>query len=373
MAYNSIVFGSIDSAIQEAAIVAYYFQLTGRLPNPGDPEFHINATIAYERVNSLIAIDRAAKANIIAFATGANLDYLADLVGLERLDESPSVTRIQFTLVTGHAQVVIPSGTLVSSTDGQGVYATNEDYTVPTGIDVVIVDATCTTDGSATNGYGIGSIVTIQNPQPYLQSATNLDVTAGGAEVESDESFRARWNIALEALSVAGPSGGYEFYAKSASTTIIDVKPIGPEEPGYGVYAGNVELRVLVDTGVPSQAILDAVLAACNPDTVRPMCDTPLVYAAELISYDLVVEITAFNGANTIALPALVQAAIQVYTTAQGNKIGSDIVEDALTANGKIDGVKKLSFTGFTDIDVDFRHFARLNSITCTVVATEAP
>lgn len=374
MAYTSIFFGEIDSAAEEAKITAKYVELTGKTPNPSDPEFATNATIAYASILATQKIDRAGKANLVRFATGANLDYIAELVGLKRITASPSFTTIRFTLVSGHAQVVIPSGTLVSTSDGQAVYATIEDTTVPVGTDTVDVDAECTTDGSQTNGYSPDSVTTIQNPQPYLQSATNIDITSGGADIESDVEFRERWALALEALSVAGPEGAYDFHARSASPTIIDTKTIGPEQYGYNVVPGTVEIRVLVDTGVPSQAIINAVKDACDPETVRPKCDTVLVYPATRTNYNLVIGITAFKGADTAALPALVQAAVQAYADEQGNHIGHDIVDDAITAAGKsVDGVKSVNLNGFTSLSINLRTFARCSSITCSVVAVEEP
>lgn len=373
MAYQSIFFGEVDSAEVEQQIVDKYTELTGRVPNPGDPEFHINATIAYARVLCLQALERAGKANLIGFATGANLDYLGALVGLVRLPISFSVTRIEFTLVSGHGQLVIPAGTKVSSTDGQGVYATDEDYLVADGIDVVNVNATCTVAGSQTNGYQAGTVTVIQNPQPYLQSATNLDVTSGGSDEETDDAFRLRWATALEALSVAGPGGAYEFHALSASPTIVSVKAIGPEDVGYNVDPGDVELRVLTDTGTPTQAILDLVKDKCDPDDVRPLCDTLYVFGAEAINYSLTVGVTAFIGSDTSTMADDVKAALEVYTNAQARSIGADIIEDALTSAGIIEGVKKLDFGVFSDIAVDFRHFAKCSAITVTIVAVEQP
>lgn len=369
----SIFFGSIDTAALEAEIVAYYEALTGKTVNPSDPEFMLIATIAYVRALSLQAIERAGKANLVEFSTGVNLDYIAALIGLDRILATAAVTKMEFTLVTGHGNVVIPAGTLVSSQDGLGVFSTNEDVNVAIGVDIVTVNATCTTDGLSGNGYAIGAIKIIQNPQPYLASATNLDSTSGGGEEETDAALRSRWPLALEALSVAGPGGAYEFHALSAAQNIVSVKVLGPEDLAYNINPGEVEIRVLVDTGTPNQSILDAVFDACDPTTVRPMCDTVLVYGAVLIPYSIVAEITAFDGADTAGLPALVQAALQAYADTQGNVIGSDIVETALQAAGKVTGVKKLNFPGWSDISVDFRHFARATGITATVVATEEP
>ncbi len=372
MAYDSIFFGTIDTAAVEAEIVTQYTLLTGTTPNPSDPEYAMNATIAYARVLSLQAIERAGKANLVKYATGANLDYIGDLIGLKRLDAQPSVVNILFTLITGHAQVVIPGGTLVSSADGKAVFSTNEDVTVAVGVNTVEIDCTCTIEGAFSNGYAIGTIQTIQNPQPYLTSAVSLSVTSGGAEVETDEGFRSRWDLALEAISVAGPKGKYEFYAKSADSTIISAKALGPDDVILPVVtSGTVELRILTETGAPSQPLLNLVYDTCDANVVRPMCDTLIVKAAQEITYDLKIGVIKFIGASVT--DNQVKNAILAYTTAQSKEIGNDVVADAIIESGMLPGVKRLDLNGFTDIAVDLRSFTTCNSVTVTITGTEAP
>lgn len=372
---NSIFFGTIDSDAIEQDIVSKYTAASGKTPNPGDPEFHINATIAYARTLNLEAIERAGKANLVRFATGANLDYLAEFIGLSRAEASPSVTTLQFTLVTGHGQVVIPAGTLVSTLDGTAVYSTDTDVTAAVGVNTVTVNATCTTDGVFSNGYATGTVVTIQHPQPYLVSATNTTLTAGGAEIETDEAFRARWSLALEALSVAGPSGKYAFYAYTASPTITSVSVLGPHDLiNPQVMPGDVEIRVLTKTGIPTQTILDAVFIACDDETVRPMCDTVIVLPANEIQYSLNIGVVKFKDADATDLEDNVKALIKAYTDKQGSTIGNDVEEDGVIDAGMIkDVVKRLDLNGFTSIPVDKRSFATCTGITVTIIGTEEP
>lgn len=371
MAYESIFFGTVDSAAIEAETIAKFTELSGYAPNPSDPEYIVLLTMAYCRVLSKQDIDRAGKGNLVDFASGGNLDYIAKIQGLSRIPDGPSITRCELTLVTGHAQVVIPAGFLITSQDGTAQYATNEPTTVPVGIDVIVVPVTCTTDGSFSNNYAADTITVIQNPQPYLISATNLDVTSGGADIETDASFRARWYAGLKALAVAGPKGGYKFHALTAALTIIDVNVLGPEDGG--VVPGSVEIRVLVDTGVPTQAILDAVFAACDPIEVRPTCDTVIVKAVNMINYSLNIGLTVFDGADTAAIPALVLASIKAYTDLQGDSIGFDVVDDAITAAGKLADVKEVHLNGFNTISVNDRSCARCTGITVNITSVEAP
>ena len=386
---NSIFFGTIDSTVEEAAILAEYQLLTtsaqypnGITPTPGDPEFQIIATIAYARVLCKMDLERAGKCNLIQYATGANLDYLAQIIGLIRILNQPSVVQIQFTLVPGHGQVVIPGGTQVSSQDGLAVYATNEDTIVLAGQNTIIVDATCTTEGSSTNGYAIGTIITIQNPQPYLLSASNINITSGGTDVETDASFVARWYTALEALSVAGPSGAYKFFALSADLTIISVVVLGPEDEVIPtVDPGTVEIVILTNTGVPTQPVIDAVLAACNPVILRPCCDFVKAYGATPINRNLYIGVTALIGSNTLAMGGLVATAVQTYLTTQSQTIGVDIVDDDIIVAAKtITGVKEITMwqdaamtIPFNDVVVNERSFGVISLLNVTITSVVAP
>ncbi|MBF9186685.1 baseplate J/gp47 family protein, partial [Klebsiella pneumoniae] len=49
------------------------------------------------------------------------------------------------------------------------------------------------------------------------------------AEMESDEALRLRAQAAFEGMSVAGPSGAYEYFTRSASGKVADARASSPE------------------------------------------------------------------------------------------------------------------------------------------------
>ena len=53
----------------------------------------------------------------------------------------------------------------------------------------------------------------------------------GGADKESDAAFYDRMRESMETFSTAGPLGAYEYFAKTASALIVDVKATSPELP----------------------------------------------------------------------------------------------------------------------------------------------
>ena len=294
------------------------------------------------------------------------------------------MTRITFALDPARGPLVIPGGYVVSTSDGQGKFATNENTTAPYDsghagaqlVNTVTIDCTCTDDGAFSNGYAINTVTNILSPQSYVLSATNIDPTSGGAETETDEAVYARWLPTLKTLSKGGPADGYEGLAYAADPTIVSVRAIGPHDViSPVVVPGSIEMRVLTDTGAPTQAVLDVVAAACSAYSDRPMTDTVRVYAANEQTYSLNIglELTDRSAAatdinGTIAAAA---AALQSYATKQSMSIGADVVLDkiiALCMDAK-DGVKSVDAHGFTTLVVDGRSYARCTGITVSVTA----
>lgn len=109
----------------------------------------------------------------------------------------------------------------------------------------------------------------------------NTTESAGGADEESDAAFYERMRESVETFSTAGPLGAYEYYAKSASALITDVKATSPEP-------GKVDVRVLLASGeLPGEEILKEVSAILSADSVRPLTDHVTVQAPEVTPYNI--------------------------------------------------------------------------------------
>lgn len=124
----------------------------------------------------------------------------------------------------------IPAGTRATP-DGEIVFATLEDLTIPAGQRTGSVEAECQIEGENGNGFVPGQINQPIDVFPYYESVENITESAGGADRESDAAFYERMRESVETYSTAGPLGGYEYFAKSASALIADVKATSPE-PG---------------------------------------------------------------------------------------------------------------------------------------------
>lgn len=283
------------AALVQSVVTAFqqiWFDETGEtlVLTQADRRYNFLQSLCAYLVNERELIDQSAKQNLLPFATGGFLDNLASLFGPRalRLPAAAATAQMQFNLAFPiSTDAVIPGGTQVGSTDASNlVFATDQDLTIPIGQVVGYVSATCTTVGPIGNGLLAGTVTNLINwTAPYNVSATNTEMTAGGAETETDYAYARRIYLATQSYSNAGSYGAYEFFALSASSAVSQVTVSGPED---GLDPGNVLLTVLLQGGAfPNQAMLDLVYSAVNPDTIRDLCAFVHVQAPEPVGYKI--------------------------------------------------------------------------------------
>ena len=120
---------------------------------------------------------------------------------------------------------------------------------------------------------------------------------------------------------MAGPTGAYEYWAKTASSLITDVAVYTPSP-------GSVVIRPLLSGGeLPGTEILDAVSAVCNASDIRPLTDNLSVLAPEAVDYDigLTYYINRADATASISIQSAVTAAVSAYVLWQKSKLGRDI------------------------------------------------
>lgn len=98
------------------------------------------------------------------------------------------------------------------------------------------------------------------------------------AVYESDDRLRERTQLAMEGITTAGPKESYRFHALTASAQVADVGVDSPEP-------GTVRVTILsaAASGVPDEPLLATVRHALNAEHIRPLCDTAIVQAVEVI------------------------------------------------------------------------------------------
>lgn len=352
----------VDAII--ARLKTSYQNETGRALEPAQAETLLINMVAYEVKLIREQLQAAAEQMLVNFANAPALDFLAELVGVTRLPASGASTTLQFTVAAAHPGVLIPAGTRVVTADGQVIFRTVSDLTIPGGSTTGSVSAAATTTGTGGNGYAIGEVSNILDPLPFLTGASNTDVTASGTNAESDEALRARVKLAPSSFSVAGPVNAYRYFTLEVSPTIIDVSVLSNTP-------GTVQVYPLVEGAIVTPApIINAVLAALSAEDVRPLTDTVTVLSPTLVPYDIEVEITTYTNADEALVVAAATEALTAYAAARQSVIGQDVKRSQITALtvGSTGSVFDVSVVApATDVVVDDTEVAVIGTITITV------
>lgn len=311
------------------------------------------------------AIDDAGRQNLISYARGEYLDAIGDTRGASRIAASPSRVTLAFTLSAAQTRnVIIPAGTRATP-DGDIFFATDSALVIQAGQTVGSVTATCMSVGMQTSGYAVGSISTLVDPIAYVASVRNTDESAGGADTESDDAYRTRIRQSRAVYSTAGSREAYEYYARSADALVRDVYVSSPA-------AGKVSLTILAtEDGVDAgggvkQSVLDAVKAAVNADTVRPLTDVVEVKGAEAVAYNINVKyfVTSTDESTAVAAIEGAGGALEEYAAWQGAELGRAINPDKLRAFLISAGAQwaTVNQPALTQIDSD--KYARMGTLT---------
>lgn len=110
-----------------AEMIAKYEADTGKTLYPAQAERLLIDLWAYREMLVRVAVQEAAKQNLVAFAREPMIDYLGELVGVYRLAAQPATTTLQFSVDEALAiDVLIPAGTRVSASDSV-IFATDTD------------------------------------------------------------------------------------------------------------------------------------------------------------------------------------------------------------------------------------------------------
>ncbi|NCF07982.1 baseplate J/gp47 family protein [Kosakonia sp. MH5] len=168
------------------------------------------------------------------------------------------------------------------------------------------------------------------------------------AVMESDTALRLRAQTAFEGLSVAGPTGAYEYYARSASGKVADAKAVSPSPAVVVVSVLSTE-----GDGTASPELLAVVNAALSAEDRRPVGDRLTVQSAEIVTYEIDATLYLYPGPESEPILTAAQDSLTAWLAAQG-KIGRDVARSAVMAALHVQGVQRVELTTpATDIVID--------------------
>ena len=339
-----INFVTTDKEAVEKEIFALYTSVTGRTLAPADPIRLFLLVITDVVILLLNRINDTGKQNLLVYARGDNLDHIGIALGVERLQATGAVTTMKLTASMARPEgIAIPKGTRFTSGDG-AFFALTEPYYLSATQTTISVKAVCTEASAKGNGYPVGSITTLVDPIPYIASVTNITISEGGADTETDDAFRERIREAPESFSCAGAEGAYEFFTKKASALISSVKVVSPKPGDIVVYPG------LASGEIAKEEILKLVQNALTDKKVRPLTDNVSVKAptAKNYSIDLQYYIDSDNAYYADTIKTRVDEAVTDYIKWQSAKVGRDIIPSELIRRVMEAGAKRVTVTSPT-------------------------
>ncbi len=173
--------------------------------------------------------------------------------------------------------------------------------------------------------------------------ADNDAVPPVAAIMESDEALRQRIPAAFEGISVAGPTGSYEFHAKSADGRVADASATSPAP-------AEVVLTVLSreGDGTAETDLLAVVEQALNSENVRPVADRLTVRGAEIVPYSVDATIFLYPGPEAEPVMAAAKSSLQKYIASQ-TRLGRDIRRSAIYAALHVEGVQRVALASPRD------------------------
>ena len=309
----------------------------GRKVSLADPLYLFMNSLLSVIVQQQVYINDIANQNLLAYARGGNLEAIGELVGVTRRKATAAFTTAEVTLSTARAkETIIKQHTRFHA--GDNVYfELYEDVIFLAGETVKQVRAECLRLGEIGNGYGVGELNKVVDPQPFLKSITNLTYSEGGSEIENDDELRERIRIKPESFSVAGPAGAYNAFCKEVSTDIIDSYTTSPE-PGY------VDVYFLLKEGIPGVEMLQAVEEHLSAEEVRPLTDYVRVKAAESVGYHIKIAywISRSEATRATTIIGAVEAAVEEYAKWQRSKLGRDISPNELLYRVRAAGADRI-------------------------------
>lgn len=334
-----ISFAPLSAAEIERDILTAFERIQGKTLYPGDPERLFLEGLAYWCVVQNNLLDQAGKQNLLAYASGVHLDHLGALMGTPRLTASAARCPVRFGLDTPRTYpVLIPAGTRVSTQDGKLFFATEAVATIPSGEFACVATVVAASPGTNANGLVPGQIAVLVDPVAGVSRVANTAQTLGGSDVESDERYRARIQLAPESYTCAGSEGSYRYHALRVHPDIAEVAVWSPKP-------GHVDVRpVLIGGELPDATLIEAVRLALSADTVRPLTDTVTVAAPELVPYAISGGwwLRRADAALSGSIQSAVSAAVEQFRLWQRSAPGRDINPTRLVALVERAGAKRV-------------------------------
>ena len=270
---------------------------------------------------NMLNIDNQGKMGLLKYATGKYLDNLGALKGVSRKEQAAATVTLRFSMDTARAAATsIPQGTTVTAGDGTN-FTTREYAEIKAGDTYIDTAAECTTLGTAGNDYAKGEINKFVDAVPFISAVTNITVSEGGAEEETDDEYRQSIYEAPNGYSTGGSKDAYAWLCYQFSNLISDVNITSPSP-------NEIEIRYILEGGeLPGEEMNTRLSEYINGSDKKVMCDVITVSAPDTVVYniDVTYYIAKSKSQSAQKIQEEVAAAINEFILWQKAAIGRDV------------------------------------------------
>lgn len=171
-------------------------------------------------------------------------------------------------------------------------------------------------------------------PRLIIKPADETTIPPTPAVLESDESFRRRIQLSPEGYSCAGPYSAYLYYALSADGRVKDISVMRPKPGDVAIY-----VITHIGNGQADEVVLNNVSAALNAEDIRPLNDTVLVNAGEIVNYAIEATLKFYPGVHQDLSLQAGEQELNNYVQ-ENHRLGRDITLAGIIKALKQEGVQ---------------------------------
>lgn len=304
------VFDVSDQEIFDTGIASLKLNLPGFIPNEANMEVVLLEAFALQMAESIVAVNRL---------PGAVAAAILLLAGVERDLGAPpeAVASITFGDTLGHT---VPGGTRVYLTLGDESVVTflvePPGLIVPAGSSsgyVSLIGDTYTADA---NGVATGTVLTLADRLPYVESVVLVTPVSGGRGTETDEQWRDRGVARLSRLSDALVVPNHFTVAALEDPAVAAALTLDLYDPGQagspGSHPGHVTVAVLGPNGATVSSGTKTALETSMEDRAVAILDVHVVDAT-VVTVPITTTVVPSAGTVFTDVQAAVTAAVQGY------------------------------------------------------------
>ncbi len=195
-------------------------------------------------------------------------------------------------------------------------------------------------------GSDLDNLVANWNVQRLIIQPGDPTATPPVPEIkEDDEALILRALLAWDGLSVAGPTGAYEYFALSADGKVADAKGSSPAPAEALITILSTE-----GDGTANAALIAKVTQALSQEDRRPVADRLTVQSAGIINYTITAKLHIDSqGAEADVVLQAAREQLAAFINPR-RRIGVEVPRSAIDAALHVQGVRKVVLTGWADI-----------------------